>query len=227
MGPGPVGERARILALPPEWLRDAAGLLAASFHDDPVYSTIFERPETRAHRLRTFMGTALRDAVGAGEAQAALVEGRLAGAAAWLPPGAFPWSAARKARAAPGMLGILLRDPRGGRRLARLGTGIEEAFPGDEPVWYLEVIGVHPELQGLGVGSALLREGLRRVDAERRDCYLETPTEANVRLYRRFGFEVERAGVELLPDGPTHWTMRRPAAPDPDRSRAVRSAEAG
>ncbi len=40
--------------------------------------------------------------------------------------------------------------------------------------------------------------------------YLETARPDSVSFYARLGFRVEREGVRLLPEGPTHWTMRRP-----------------
>ncbi|MQA76287.1 MAG: GNAT family N-acetyltransferase [Solirubrobacterales bacterium] len=200
----------RVLGLSPDWLGESAALLAASFADDPVYRAVFARAADPRRELQRFMASPLRDALDAGVAHGALVAGRLAGVAAWLPPGAYPWSAARKARAAPRLLGIWLGAPGSARMLARLGSNVEAAFPRDEPLSYLEVIGVDPAFQGRGVGSVLIREGLRLADAAGHACYLETPVASNVRLYERFGFEVERDGLELLPGGPTHWTMRRP-----------------
>ncbi len=37
------------------------------------------------------------------------------------------------------------------------------------------------------------------------------PTPSATRLYERHGFEVIEAAARLLPDGPTHWRMLRPA----------------
>ena len=92
-----------------------------------------------------------------------------------------------------------------------LGANADDAFPAERDVWYLEVVGVHPDEQGAGIGSRLVGTGLERADATGAASYLETPSAANVRFYERLGFEVERDGVELLPGGPTHWLMRRPA----------------
>lgn len=80
------------------------------------------------------------------------------------------------------------------------------------PHWYLSAIGVEPERQGQGVGSALMRPILDRADAQGVACYLETHREGNVRLYQRHGFE-----VVCRADVPGHavpiWAMlRKPAA---------------
>jgi ribosomal protein S18 acetylase RimI-like enzyme len=66
--------------------------------------------------------------------------------------------------------------------------------------WHLGPLGVHPESQGHGVGSALLRTFLEMVDAEGSATYLETDVDRNVALYEKFGFAVmtreEIAGVD-------------------------------
>jgi ribosomal protein S18 acetylase RimI-like enzyme len=80
-----------------------------------------------------------------------------------------------------------------------------------EPHWYLLVVGVDPELQGRGVGSALIREGLSRADAAACPCYLETSDERNVAFYERYGFRV-LAKASLGTGGPPGWGMRREPA---------------
>jgi ribosomal protein S18 acetylase RimI-like enzyme len=59
-----------------------------------------------------------------------------------------------------------------------------------EPHWYLAAIGVEPEHQGSGMGSALVRAGMRRAHRDQKLVYLETETEGNVGYYEHLGFEV-------------------------------------
>ena len=68
--------------------------------------------------------------------------------------------------------------------------------------------GVEPELQGNGIGSVVLREYTRRLDAAGEHSYLETEKPENVALYSRFGFEVVDEN-ELL--GVPNWFMWREA----------------
>jgi ribosomal protein S18 acetylase RimI-like enzyme len=75
------------------------------------------------------------------------------------------------------------------------------------PWWHLSLLGVEPELQGRGVGSALLARWLADVDAAAEPARLETSREENVRLYERFGFAV---GDELRLLGVPVWLMVRP-----------------
>lgn len=60
----------------------------------------------------------------------------------------------------------------------------------DGPHWYLMAIGTRPDLQGTGLGSALVELGTAQADTARIPCYLETGTESNIALYRKRGFEV-------------------------------------
>jgi ribosomal protein S18 acetylase RimI-like enzyme len=61
-----------------------------------------------------------------------------------------------------------------------------------EPHWYLLIVGVDPELQGRGLGSALVAEGLARADEANAPCYLETSEERNLAFYERHGFRRSR-----------------------------------
>jgi ribosomal protein S18 acetylase RimI-like enzyme len=60
----------------------------------------------------------------------------------------------------------------------------------DAPHWYLLAIGTKPDLQGTGLGSALVELGTAQADASRVPCYLETATESNVAFYQKRGFKV-------------------------------------
>ena len=77
------------------------------------------------------------------------------------------------------------------------------------PHYYLGVIGVDPELHGLGVGTQLLRSfcGLSGSDPLSSGVYLETAEESNVGFYERAGFS-ETARGSL--GGATLWCMYLP-----------------
>ncbi|MDQ3579925.1 MAG: GNAT family N-acetyltransferase, partial [Actinomycetota bacterium] len=77
-----------------------------------------------------------------------------------------------------------------------------------EPAWFLGVVGVRPDRQGRGLGSAVIRPGLDAADAAGVFAHLETSEDRNVRLYRALGFEVT-AEVRLPDGGPLTWCMRR------------------
>jgi ribosomal protein S18 acetylase RimI-like enzyme len=77
------------------------------------------------------------------------------------------------------------------------------------PHWYLPWLGVDPAQQGAGIGSYLLKQCLRRVDADHCPAFLETPDPRTVSLYERHGFRtvsVSQAGM-----CPPVTSMLRPA----------------
>lgn len=81
-----------------------------------------------------------------------------------------------------------------------------DAHHPQDPHYYLQFIGVQPERQGTGIGSALLRAVLNRCDLEGVAAYLEADERSRL-LYMKHGFE---ATAELmLPRGPSFWAMWR------------------
>lgn len=92
-------------------------------------------------------------------------------------------------------------------RGVRIDAGLEQHHP-EEPHHYLFALGTRPEKQGTGIGSQLMRAGLRRADADQLPAYLESSNESNVPFYQRFGFEVTQ---KLTPTAgcPPLWLMWR------------------
>ncbi|HYP60987.1 MAG TPA: GNAT family N-acetyltransferase [Thermomicrobiales bacterium] len=80
-----------------------------------------------------------------------------------------------------------------------------------EPHWYLDLLAVDPDRQGMGIGSTLLQVVNARSDADGRPCALFTFTERNVGLYQRHGYEIVAEGEAPLM--PLHyWCLKRPSA---------------
>jgi ribosomal protein S18 acetylase RimI-like enzyme len=75
------------------------------------------------------------------------------------------------------------------------------------PHYYLDFIGVHPDKQGQGYASALLRHTLTRIDQEAQPAYLESSNPRNNPLYQRHGFQL--TDEIQLPNGPKFWCMWR------------------
>lgn len=75
-----------------------------------------------------------------------------------------------------------------------------------EPHYYLSVIGVHPEHQGKGVASHLIRKVLHMCNERGFPAFLETATERNLGYYGQLGFTVIEE-YELPQNGPKVWTM--------------------
>ena len=190
-----------------------AAALAASHADYPAFAHIFPDPTRRASALLPFFRATVRDAIPFGTVYAALEGEHVLGIAVWLPPGAFPWSAARKLRATGAFMKVWAADRRGFKTFTRLGANTELNHPSDTH-WSLEALGVRPEAQKQGLGGRLVRPMLERADSEGIECYLETSNPANIDYYARFGFHV-LSEVSLIPNGPPHVAMRRRVAAGP------------
>ncbi|GAA0798130.1 GNAT family N-acetyltransferase [Spirilliplanes yamanashiensis] len=189
--------------------RAAAGVLIASHADYPAFRHVFPDRVRRRAALRPFFEATIRDAIGYGGAYAddPVTPGAVG---VWLPPGAYPWSAARKVRALPALARTFAAAPRCFPAFAAIGGNGARAHPA-EPHWYLVVLGVRPERHGRGLGSRIVQAGLDRADRDGVPAYLETSDPANVPFYRRFGFEVTDPDLRLVPGGPPHIALRRPA----------------
>jgi predicted N-acetyltransferase YhbS len=67
-----------------------------------------------------------------------------------------------------------------------------EARSGTADLAYLRFLACHPDHQGRGLGSALLKQGLINCETLGIPGYLESVTARNVAFYENRGFEVER-----------------------------------
>jgi len=104
---------------------------------------------------------------------------------------AFPVTFWRAVRSIP--ISVILGFGReGGWRMKYSGDYLDAMHKHLAPFkhWFLQIIGVDPQFQGLGYGGKLLRPMLARIDDEGLPCYLETLDERNVHLYEHFGFKV-------------------------------------
>lgn len=179
---------------------DVAG---RAFVDDPLFSYTYPDESTRARRFAREHAAYLRwiyEPVGLAE-----TVGEVEGIALWLPPGVFHELGWREMACLPAMArAVGLRHL---RRVWRAYKAFDPFFPA-EPFFYLGLLAVAPEAQGRGHGSALIRSGLARADAQGVGTYLETSTQPNVRFYESHGFRV-RHEIPLPDGGPTHWGMWR------------------
>jgi GNAT superfamily N-acetyltransferase len=181
-----------------------AGVLARAFQDDPVFAWSIPDEGRRLARLPAVFAAFADVYLPYDETY---VAGDGAAAALWAPAGVDPFDG-RAGDVFAGRLAELLGDD--AARCLEVGAIFQEHHP-PQPWTYLQLIGVVPERQGVGLGSALLAPVLERCDATGTPAYLEASTAGNRRLYERHGFEV--VGELALPDdGPTVWPMWREPA---------------
>jgi ribosomal protein S18 acetylase RimI-like enzyme len=121
-------------------------------------------------------------------------------AALWLPPGVHS-----DEKALVAILEDTISQPRQAGVCALM-EQMEQHHPA-EPHWYLPMIGVVPERQGRGYGSALLKHALEQCDAAQALAYLEASTDKSVPLYQRHGFEL--VGMIQVGSSPPLFPMIR------------------
>jgi ribosomal protein S18 acetylase RimI-like enzyme len=128
--------------------------------------------------------------------------------AVWVPPGAPEMTADQEAEFEAYVLETL--GPRA-HEVLNLFELFAEKHPKGEPHYYLSLWGTHRDHAGRGVGTALMRDNLARIDAEQMPAYLESTNPANLARYEALGFH--RRGEFGPVGGPVITTMWRDARP--------------
>ncbi len=182
--------------------------LARAFEDDPVSCYLFPSPRTHLARLEAYFAWQLRHVfIPKGEAW---TTEDLAGASLWMPvrrlsPPSIPGALVQLAAA------VRLLGRRTGKAL-RLIDELQAAHPKVDHC-YLSTIGTDPPLQGSGIGSALMRVVLARLDEESTPAFLESSKEENLAFYHRHGFTVTGEVGGGGTGTPRIWLMwREPAS---------------
>jgi ribosomal protein S18 acetylase RimI-like enzyme len=187
-------------------VRRAAAVLADAFQHDPVWNAILG-DATRAQRVAVFE-TPVRHCLRYGEVYAP--SERLEGVAAWV-PGALADMTFWRMLCSGALWSGLKLGPGVARKMAPIFRPLEvdrKANMQGGPFIYLQVIGVDPVYQGQGYGGKLLRALIEQSEQAHLPIYLETETEDNVRMYKRFGFRVVQEIVLPLIQLPM-WEMVR------------------
>jgi GNAT superfamily N-acetyltransferase len=175
-------------------------VLARAFFEDPIMRWAIPSDERRARIDRPLFEAFVRAYQRLNESY---IAANGAGAALWAPPGtqAVPDDEAEA-------FGAQIEEIAGkdAPRLFELMALMDEHHP-HAPVYYLQLLGVDPDAQGRGIGSALLDAVLTRADRDGVPSYLEATSERNAKLYEKHGFIATE--TLTLPDGPPLYPMWR------------------
>jgi GNAT superfamily N-acetyltransferase len=174
----------------------AGAVLARAFLDEPIFLAALPDPAALARFLPRHFAANIRYGCRFGEAWAVgTAPGTMAGAAFWIAIPHLPLTP--ELAAAIGYAGEEA-DPVWGPALARMRRLVEEAdagLAGMPARWrYLDAIGVDPDWQGQGLGSALLGKIVTDAAAAGLPVGLATDRPANLPFYRRAGFAVTWEG---------------------------------
>ncbi len=182
----------------------AATCLASAFHEDPLWG-LWTFPDVRSRAqglyelMRFWTSAAVR------HPWVRMTPGAEA-VAVWIPPGEPEMTGQQEAE-----FGALLGELLGERadELEALLELFDDHHPAGVPHYYLSLWATHSDHAGRGLGTALMKRNLARVDAERMPAYLESTNPANLARYEALGFQ---RTAEFGPDGgPVITTMWREA----------------
>lgn len=173
-------------------------VLLLAFGADPMARYGMPKPNQYLQGMRTVFERFAAPAVRAGTAYTV---GGFGGAALWTPP----WMG-HSNEAFEGATPHI--DPGRTRAFVHLLAEMEASHP-EEDHWYLAFIGIDVIRQGEGLGAALMKHALARIDEEGGVAYLESSNPKNPPFYERFGFEIVRT-IEIK-NAPPVFPMVRPA----------------
>ena len=190
-------------------LRAAAPALALALGHEPFYRLISCDGEDEAARrrlLEEYFHYSLLEARRIG--RCIVPQDPAQGAAAWTLPQPEQVSAAAaadKSRFLHRLLGPKGRENH--RRLLEF-MAVKTCELHLQDAWYLSILGVHPRLQGLGIGAALIAPTLIEAARAGATAYLETFDPRNHRFYARAGFAEMASFIEPV-SGSRYWIFRK------------------
>ena len=199
-------QKAGLYLVPKERLGELAEVAAEAYQDYPLHNWFMGgKYDEIASKLlmQISLKTMTEDAVIYADSE------EINGFAAWLPFG-FTGN-----KAIPFLLsgGLKLIFHSGLGIIDRLSAyenyamGLKKEYT-DNYDWYLFNLSIKKDAQGKGIASKLMRPMLQFCDDERMVAYLETNKEANVGLYRHYGFDLMKE--EQIPKSTvTHYAMVR------------------
>jgi len=193
--------------LQPGEVADAVGVLARGMRDNPLHMAAYGDDPERRWRCHARLMRGLFVAFPAQQPICAIRDGTLVGVTGVAPVGTCQPTATQRLRLLPSLVAL---GPRTAARVGRWLSGWAKNDP-DEAHVHLGPLAVDAHLQGQGIGSLIMHEHCRRLDAAGDVGYLETDKPENVAFYERFGFEV--IGEEPV-IGVANWFMRRESRSD-------------
>jgi len=186
----------------PQDLDILSRVIAAAFRDLPPSQWLISDPADRARAFPGFFRILLDWAMADGTVTTTPARDA---AALWIPAGTRPPTPPGDY---PGRVAAVAGDR--ASRFVAFDQTMEEHHPAGAAHEWLAILGVRPDRQGQGAGSALLRSRHRDLDRAGLGAYLEAASPRARDLYLRHGY-VLRPGAPLhLPDdGPPMWSMWR------------------
>ena len=185
--------------------KEASGMLGKAFATQPSSFAIYKGVtdiELLSKRMALIFEALLKSP--SGRVFVAKYDGKITGAMRIVEWPQCQLSTAQRLR----MLPLLVRSG-GGFPSLRRSMEFRGAWAKNDPKkphYHLDPLGIHPDLQGKGIGSKMMEYYCNIVDSKKMDAYHETDRTENVGFYEKFGFEVIKE-EEIL--GFPNWYMWR------------------
>ncbi|KAH7320663.1 acyl-CoA N-acyltransferase [Stachybotrys elegans] len=175
-----------------------------AFADDPYNIWVFDKSKFNPQRNAASLGVRMQWGMRNGIFHVAKEEGsdKVLGVAMWLrpQPAGQPqtWNDWLESwRLYFGQVAMNLRYGRGGLNVKRYYIWKDAQAKIQSELWddprgyyFLNIMVVHPEAQGKGIGAKLMKAVTEQADAENMKCYLESSRDVpNVAIYGRWGFK--------------------------------------
>jgi ribosomal protein S18 acetylase RimI-like enzyme len=195
----------------------AVATLAAAFAEYPLLVLLCPNAKRRPRVVEAFCRVLFRMSV---RCDAAFGTADRAAVVCVWPPG-HEWPSSWQILRPSGFAFLWQLGLRGTRLLSRIEREFDVARVQHVtgPHYYIPLLGVRPDSQGKGLSRAVLRPVFEAADLARLPIYLETATEPNVAIYKRFGFALR--GHRELPGGLPNWEMvRNPPEATPAQDQA-------
>lgn len=170
-------------------------LMCNSFKEDPLYTYFVPECEARLKFLRDFMKFRLKYGMKYGEVY---VTKDCKGVVIWLPP-----NCEMKFKDVVMLGGFTAMLKCGSKAMKRIMdfNNYADKITGEvisDPHWHISPIAVSPEYQGRGYAKELILHKLSQIDQKCQLCSLETQSEKNETIYKKYGFET--ASITNIPD---------------------------
>jgi ribosomal protein S18 acetylase RimI-like enzyme len=185
----------------PERRQALVDVLVSAFRDDPIFRWVYPG-ELYARLAPEWFSLATERLWARADAY---VDGSGDAASFWVRPG-YPLFEPNDLVA----MEALFRRQLGDRSEAVMAAGgATDGYEPDSPHGFCFYVGVRGAAQGQGLGQAVMRPALERLDQAGLPAYLVSTNARNVSFYRRFGFEVT-AEVEQVPGVTVRPMLRQP-----------------
>ena len=188
---------------------DVATTLAQAFAHDPLMCSFFPYEQNSSALSYYTFRFLISHSLANGEVTLAHANDQIVGAALWLASENAEHTLMDEIRHG----GIAMLDKQGVKailRQIRASAQMQQLHETliNAPHYYLYILGLIEEARGQGLATQLITPMLERADLEQKSCYLDTHNEANINLYRHYGFEVVHEGA-MKGLKVRHWVMIR------------------